>query len=304
LTSLRAAAVAARDRLLAARIAEDEVEAEIEAEVLVRFAIDPVAFPSKSHLYARYEDEITPDVAARFDAVLTRRLAHEPTAYITGRREFYGLEFRVTPDVLIPRPETEMLVEAAIKLANAEPGRGRLRIADIGSGSGCVAVALAVALPRAEIYASDASRASLAVARENARRHSVERRIAFRPGHLLTSIHDYVDLIVANLPYVTTDDWSRLPPELREHEPRPALDGGEDGLDLIRALLRQAPRYLRPGGHVLLEIGEGQVLPLASFIEEDLPWRMLWSAESDFAGIPRLLTVLPLPRPPPLHSIS
>jgi release factor glutamine methyltransferase len=293
LISLRAAAVAARDRLLAARVTEDEVEAEIEAEVLLRFAIDPASVASKSYLYARYEDEIAPDVATRYEVALSRRLAREPTAYITSRREFYGLEFQVTPDVLIPRPETEMLVEAAIKLSNAEPARARLRIADIGTGSGALAVALAKALPRAEIYATDASRPALAVAIENARRHGVERRIAFRQGHLLTPIHDYVDLIVANLPYVTTSEWVRLPPELREHEPRMALDGGEDGLDLIRALLRHTPRYLRPGGHVLLEIGEGQVEALAGFIFEALPRWTLWSAETDFAGIPRVLTVLP-----------
>ena len=297
MTSLRAAALAARHRLLAARVVEDEVEAEIEADVLLRFAIDPDLFPSRSYLYARYEDEIAPETEIRYDALIRRRLEHEPTAYITGRREFYGLEFKVTRDVLIPRPETEMLADAAIRLANAEPTRTRIRIADIGTGSGALAVALAKTLPRAEVYASDVSRRALTVATENARRHDVGRRIAFRPGHLLAPLHDYVDLIVANLPYVTTDEWTRLPAELREHEPRIALDGGEDGLDLIRALLSQAPRYLRPGGRLLLEIGEGQVEPLASFIRPSLPRATQWSVEPDFAGIPRLLSVMPsLPR--------
>jgi release factor glutamine methyltransferase len=293
LTTLRAAARAARDRLLAASVAEDEVEAEIEAEVLLRHAIDPEGDVTKSYLYARYEDRMPPDVAERFEALLARRLAREPTAYLTGHREFYGLDFKVTPDVLIPRPETEQLVEAALQLARNELQRTRLRIADVGTGSGAIAVSLAKTLPRAEIYATDVSRAALAVASENALRHGVDRRIAFRPGHLLTPVHDYVDLIVANLPYVTTQDWSQLAPELREHEPRLALDGGPDGLDLIRDLLRQAPCYLRPGGHVLLEIGEGQVKPLAAFIRDELPEKTLWSAELDFAGIPRVMTVLP-----------
>jgi len=290
-TSLRRAFVAARDRLLAEGVAEDEVEAEIEAEVLLRYAIDPAGDASKAYLYSSYQDGIAPDVAERFEALLARRLAREPTAYITGRREFHGLDLRVTPVVLIPRPETEQLVETAIKLARTEPGRPRLRIADIGTGSGAIAVALAQDLPQAEVYATDISRAALKIAAENARRHGVERRIAFRAGQLLTPLHGYVDLIVANLPYVTTEDWSRLAPELREHEPRLALDGGADGLDLIRALLRQAPRYLRDGGHVVLEIGEEQAEALAAFIGREMPPGTSWSVRADFAGIPRVLTV-------------
>jgi release factor glutamine methyltransferase len=291
LTSLRAAVVAARDRLLAAKVVEDSVEAEVEAEVLLRHAIDPETFPGKAHLYARLEDEVAPEVASRFEAALARRLAREPTAYITGRREFYGLEFRVSPDVLIPRPETELLVEMAIKLSDAGSSRGRQLIADVGTGSGAIAVALAKALPAAEIYGTDVSRAALAIARSNARRHGVERRIGFRSGYLLTPLHDYVDLIVANLPYVATADWGQLEPELRDHEPRLALDGGEDGLDLIRDLLHQAPRYLRPGGRVLLEIGDGQVEPLAASIRAAMPAGTLWAVERDFNGVPRVLTL-------------
>jgi len=291
LTTLRVAAKAARDRLLAAGIADDEVEAEIEAEVLLRYAIDPEREVTKAFLYARYEEPIAPDVAGHYEALLTRRLAHEPTAYITGHREFYGLDFLLTPDVLIPRPETELLVETAIGLVHQEPQRPRLRIADIGTGSGIIAVALAKALPAAELYATDVSRSALAVAAENARRHGVERRIAFRPGHLLTAVHDYVDTVVANLPYVTTDEWAQLEPELREHEPRLALDGGAHGLDLIRDLLRQAPRYLRDGGHILLEIGEGQVELIEAFIRKHLSPEVSLAVAADFAGIPRVITV-------------
>ena len=289
---LRAAVTAARDRLRAAGI-ED---AEIEAELLLRFALEDGSRVSRAQLYTRFEEPLTDDAEARYESYLSRRLAHEPSAYITGRKEFCGLEFLVTPAVLIPRPETETLVELAIRLCQypgLNPGAsGRLRIADIGTGSGAIAVSLAKALPRAEVYATDVSREALAVAAENARRHGVERRIAFRAGDLLTPLHDYVDLIVANLPYVTTGDWMKLQAELREHEPRLALDGGADGLDLIRALLRQAPRYLNRGGAVLLEIGEGQAEALGRFVEALMP-EASWRVEKDFAGKDRLFILKP-----------
>jgi release factor glutamine methyltransferase len=153
-------------------------------------------------------------------------------------------------------------------------------------------VVLARELPVAEVYALDASREALAVAAENAQRHGVERRLALRCGDLLTPLHDYVDCVVANLPYVTTGEWSGLQPEVREHEPRQALDGGEDGLDLIRALLRQAPRYLLPGGFVALEIGEEQAEALGRFVEESLP-RSAWRVEKDFADKDRYFFVRP-----------
>lgn len=290
MTSLRAAAIAARDRLFSAGVVEDDLEAQIEAELLLRHALDPSGGVTRTALYLSFEDPITADVAETYEGFLSRRLAHEPCAYITGRREFYGLDFKVTPDVLIPRPETEQLVETSIRLANAEPRRTRLRIADAGTGSGAIAVSLARALPRAEVYATDDSRAALAVAEENARRHDVVRRIAFRPGDLLTPVHAYVDLVVANLPYVTSEDWSKLAPEVRDHEPRRALDGGPDGLDAIRALLQQAPRYLTPGGHIVIEIGDEQVDPLSRFLSDALP-HVRWAAERDFAGIPRIVQI-------------
>jgi release factor glutamine methyltransferase len=320
MTTLRAAVVAARDRLRAAGI-ED---AQIEAEVLLRYALE-VAAPaedgtrsvSRAGLYTRFEDEMTPPVEAAYMSLQARRLAHEPSAYITGHREFWGLEFKVTPAVLIPRPETEGLVELVLRelgdggssgarglvepTAPARPTRasgravrvaGRLRIADVGAGSGGIAVALAQELPEAEVYAMDASREALAVAAENASRHGFERRIALRCGDLLTPLHDYVDCVVANLPYVTSGEWAGLQPEVREHEPRQALDGGEDGLDLIRALLRQAPRYLLPGGFVALEIGEEQAGALGRFVQETLPGST-WRVEKDFADKDRYFFVRP-----------
>jgi release factor glutamine methyltransferase len=272
-TNLRAAALAGRDRLRAAGIEDPE----IEAELLLRFALEAGNRILPAELYTRFDETLTNDAQGRYESYLSRRLAHEPSAYITGRKEFCGLEFLVTPAVLIPRPETETLVEAAIKATKAGPPGTRMRIADVGTGSGAIAVSLAKALSWAEVYATDVSREALSVAAENARRHGVERRIAIRAGYLLTPLHDYVDLIVANLPYVTTHDWTELPPELREREPRLALDGGADGLDLIRVLLRQAPRYLNRGGAVLLEIGEGQAAALGRFVEASVAgasWRV------------------------------
>ncbi len=158
-------------------------------------------------------------------SLLERRLAHEPTAYIVGRREFYGLDLETTPAALIPRPETELLVREAIA-RRREP----LLIVDVGTGNGAIAVALAVHLPQAALVAIDLSRGALALAVRNARRHGVESRVSFLQADLLAPLAQPADIIVANLPYVCTADWEALPPEIREHEPRCALDGGPDGL--------------------------------------------------------------------------
>jgi release factor glutamine methyltransferase len=321
-TTLREAVVAVRDRLRAGGIEDPQ----IEAELLLRYALEMVspadggpARPagasgravSRAELYKHFDEPLADDTPDFFEACIARRLAREPTAYITGRKEFRGLELCVTPAVLIPRPETETLVDVVLRefagryredIRSARPSRasGRAdasaappRIVDVGTGSGAVAVALAKELPEAEIYAVDVSREALHVAVMNARRHGVERRIGFRRGHLLEPISRYVDFIVANLPYVTADDWRRLPPELRDHEPRLALDGGRDGLDVIRALLHQAPRYLRRRGFVALEIGgDAQAEALASSLKASMPAAQ-WRVENDFANIPRILIVLP-----------
>ncbi len=251
-------------------------------------------------------------IAERFEALVTRRLDREPTAYITGEREFNALPFEVTPAVLIPRPETELLVSKVTHWVSGAAGhwttypptpqslaflenRPRrtdpLRIADVGTGSGAIAIALAKALPAATLIATDVSWPALDVARRNAARHGVERRISFRHGDLLAPIDCYVDLIVANLPYVRETDWSDLAPEVREHEPRLALAGGEDGLDLIRSLLHQAPRYLRPGGAICLEFGVGQAEALGRLATVCLPHATV-QVFDDFAGIPRVLVAV------------
>lgn len=274
-----------RQRLEAGGI-EDAV---LEAEVLLRAAMGGEEPVSRAHLYQRLAEPLDVVSAGRFEAFLLRRLSHEPSAYITGHREFYGLDFIVSPDVLIPRPETELLVDTAAKAISGVTRR-QPAVADIGTGSGAIAVALATRVPSAVVYATDASMAALAIARSNARRHGVESRIAFRHGDLLLPLDSRVDVIAANLPYVTTDDWRGLSPELREHEPRLALDGGQDGLDLVRALLRQAPRYLRAGGVVCLEFGVGQRDAIVEAARSAIP-KATTNVIDDFAGIPRVLVV-------------
>ena len=263
--TLRQALLEMRDRLDAAGI-ED---AELEADLLLRHALGDL---SRAALFQRLGDALDAATLERYEALVARRLAHEPSAYIAGHREFYGLEFNVTPDVLIPRPETETLVETVVELAKTQsPNQRGPLIADVGTGSGAIAVALAVSLPHAEIWAADASYAALAVTAGNARRHGVERRVALRHGDLLLPLDRRVDVIVANLPYVSTHDWAQLEPELGEHEPRIALDGGTEGLDLIEALLRQAPRYLRPHGGVVLEFALGQADAVERLVRAALP---------------------------------
>ena len=193
----------------------------------------------------------------RYAALLERRARREPVASIIGRREFWGLDFEVGPAVLTPRPETELLVAEALRIAAGWPG-GAGHIVDAGSGSGCIAVALAAALPAARITATDISAATLAVARRNARRHGVEQRIAWVRTSWLDAIRATPNLIVANPPYVRDGDLPTLPPEVRDFEPRLALAGGPDGLREIRTLLAAAAGRLPARGHLLLEVGAGQ----------------------------------------------
>ena len=227
-------------------------EAALEAEVLVRHVLSL----DRAGLLARPETPLAPAQAAALEALLARRLQREPLAYVLGRREFHGLDFRVTADVMVPRPETETLVDEALAWARARPAP--VTIADVGTGSGCIAVTLAVRLPDARLLAADVSPAALAVAGENARRHGVAGRVRLHSGHLLQPLPAPVDLIVANLPYIPSGRIDGLQREVRDYEPRSALDGGPDGTDLLRPLLRQAGAYLRPGGAVMLEIDEVQ----------------------------------------------
>lgn len=234
----------------------------LDAEVLLADALEI----DRTALYARLADMPSAAQRAAFRQRLTRRTSREPIAYITGKQEFWSLEFAVEPDVLIPRSETELVVETSLGLfdshATAAP-----HIADIGTGSGCIAIALATELPRARFRAMDRSLAALTIAHSNARRHGVATRIGLWCGDLLdaATARSAFDLIVTNPPYVATSDLDRserVAPEVRDWEPRAALDGGSDGLDYYRQLLSSVSRngidHLRAGGWFVAEIGYDQ----------------------------------------------
>ncbi|MGQ9686783.1 MAG: peptide chain release factor N(5)-glutamine methyltransferase [Thiobacillaceae bacterium] len=225
-------------------------EARLEAQVLAAHALGV----NRAWLVAHGRDSLTPAQTDAIAALIGRRMAGEPVAYILGRREFYGLEFSVTPDVLIPRPETETLVEAALaRLPVAHPSR----VLDLGTGSGAIALTLAHHRPRAEITAVDRCPAALAVARRNARALGLTRvRLTQADWYPEGSVKNF-DMIVANPPYVAEADPHLAQGDLR-FEPRLALAAGPDGLDAIRAIVAQAPRHLRPGGWLLLEHGYDQ----------------------------------------------
>lgn len=272
-------------RNAAARISEaGSDEATLEAEILLMHATGL----DRARVYERLGDELPAEQAEAFAAYVQRRLAHEPTPYITGHKEFFALDFEVTRAALIPRAESEMLVE--LVLLFAQERAEALTIADIGAGSGAIAVSLAHALPGSHVIATDVSPEALDLARRNAERHGVADRIDFRLGDVLAPLDGQVDVIVTNLPYVRTDEWRALPPELAEHEPRVAFDGGPDGLILIRRLLRDAPSRLRPGGALFAEISYEQGEAVLALVEEAFPGA---SSESrkDLANLDRVLCV-------------
>ncbi len=229
--------------------------------------------------------DISPAQVEGLRQLLERRLRGEPSAYITGHREFYGLDFMVDHRVLIPRPESELLVEKAIRLARSQ---AISKIADIGTGCGAIAISLAVNLPAATIYATDISSQALEVAGENCRRHGVTDRVILLQGDMLEPLPGPVDLIVANLPYVREADLPAGGP--LSFEPKLALNGGTDGLDKIRVLCRQAEEKLRNKGSMLLEIGEGQAEAVMAILHESFPSALI-EIERDLAGIERVVSL-------------
>ncbi|KYH33629.1 peptide chain release factor N(5)-glutamine methyltransferase [Neomoorella mulderi] len=223
----------------------------LEAEVLLAWA----GRYTRPELLARLEEELEPAAAARFWPAVERRVAGYPLQYLTGRQEFMSLEFKVTPAVLIPRQDTEVVVEAVLK--RLEPD-GSYVIADCGTGSGAIALSLAYYLPNAKVYATDISPAALEVARQNARALGLAGRVTFLQGDFLAPLKGLkLDALVANPPYIPAAELDRLPPEVRA-EPRLALDGGPDGLRAYRVLLPGAPEVLKVGGLLALEIGYNQ----------------------------------------------
>lgn len=251
----------------------------------------------RAWLYAHPEDAVPAERLERYLQLIGRRARGEPTQHLTGKQEFWGLEFEVGPDVLIPRPETEHLIEVALdRLALGELRAGRpkrndgagLRIADIGTGSGCIAVSLARELPAADILATDISPAALEVARRNAARHLPPGRVRFVEAHLLgTAAGGPFDLIVSNPPYIGRREAPGLAREVRDHEPELALYGGEEGYELYAGLIAQAASHLVPCGIVVLELGHDS-LPAVLPLLEAPPWTNA-GVTRDLAGIPRVI---------------
>jgi release factor glutamine methyltransferase len=237
--------------------------ARIDAEALLSYCLNF----DKARLYLNLDTEMSPQARLRFGEFLTRRLKREPVAYITGSQEFWSLDFRVTPDVLIPRPDTERLVEIAVELAR--DCAGDLRILDLGTGSGAIAVSLAKELPEGRVWAIDRSLPALEVARDNAARHGVVDRIQFAGSNLFDSIGATREfhMIVSNPPYVRQGEFPALAPEVSQWEPRIALDGGFDGLDYYRQIINRGHRHLVLGGMLVLEIGADMGFEVAHLLE-------------------------------------
>ena len=267
-------------------------DASVEAELLLGHVLGM----SRTGLYTEPERRLTSAETERLRDLVRRRLDREPAAYILGHCEFYGIDFYVDPRTLIPRPETELLVEEAMELARRISQQGKPTIiADIGTGCGAIAISLALALPRAKIYATDISTSTLKVAEANCRRHGVNGRVELLQGNLLEPLHRAVDIIVANLPYVKDCEFIDLSPEIREHEPTIALAGGRDGLDKIREMLEQmrAKRSADPGegpAYLLLEIGKGQGEMVTSLVNDRFPQASI-GLVSDPGGIERVVKV-------------
>ena len=269
---------AANTRLVKAGIPPDS--AGLDVEVLARHVL---GWTRAAYLTQRH---LAPHAAftARYADLIARRERREPLSFITGVREFWGLEFEVTSDVLIPRPETELILEEALAVM---PTRVGCRIVDAGTGCGCLAVALAVTIPSARIIATDISRAALAVARRNAQRHGVSHRIRWIRTDFLSGVHASADLIVSNPPYVPAEDMPQLQPEVRDYEPMIALNGGIDGTDGLRALTIQAAASLSHAGSLVVEFGVGQEAALRRLVSAQ-PTLSVSKIRRDLQGFPRV----------------
>lgn len=258
-------------------------EARREAGSLLSFVLGK----DRTFLISHAEDHVSDDLLRRFQEGVERRAGGEPLQYITGVQDFFGREFRVTPDVLIPRPETELLVEAAIERVrdNSEPF-----ICDVGTGSGCIAVTLLCELRGARAVAVDMSQAALEVAKLNAGSHSVLDRVEFAISDCFGALDagkDQFDMVVSNPPYVPAAMMAGLQREVRDHEPLVALSPGDDGLSVIRRLLVEAPDFLKDKGHLVMEIGFDQSEAVKGLVDSGV-WRLV-EIRPDLQGIPRIV---------------
>jgi release factor glutamine methyltransferase len=255
----------------------------LDAEVLLAHVLGW----ERVQLYTHYDDEVGERPRAEFRELVRKRAEGAPVAYLVGKKEFYSLAFEVSPAVLIPRPDSEFVV---VEFLNAFKGREEVVAADVGTGSGCLASACAHALPSARFVATDISPEALAVAERNAKKHGLADRVQFLLGDLLAPAAALgpFDAIVSNPPYIPTDDIAGLEPGVRDYEPRLALDGGPDGLRVVARLIGEAVPSLKPGGHLLLEIGSAQEAPVRALIAERPELKLLPTVR-DHANHPRVI---------------
>jgi release factor glutamine methyltransferase len=278
---LKQALTSAVARLQAERVPSPQMNAEL----LLRFVLNC----DRAYLFAHPERELTADEQARYDSALAERARGVPAQYITGHQEFWGMDLIVTPAVLIPRPETEHLIETVLELRACElqtrTSEQRVRVVDVGTGSGCIALALAKEWPEAEIHATDISGAALEVARINAARHQLEQRIHFHQADLLAGLVPPFDVVVSNPPYVGESEEDQVQLEVRKYEPRSAVFAGAAGTEVIARLIPQAEVLLRPGGWLVLEIS-------ATIADEVKSLLKTWNdvqVTADLQQIPRVI---------------
>ena len=260
----------------------EQVDAEADAAVLARHILQW----DLGHWLGHMRDRAEPAFITSLDRVIRRRVSREPVAYITGEREFYGRSFRVNSAVLIPRPETELIVELALVHGCTGGPVHPCMIADVGTGSGCLAITLALEMPNARLEATDISRPALRVAEMNATLLGADKRLAFREGAFFADSPTVFDVIVSNPPYVAENDRAALQADVVDFEPPTALFAGADGLACIRELVRLAPEHLRPGGRLIFEFGFGQADAVDALIRSS---RLIFIAmHNDLQGIPRV----------------
>lgn len=257
----------------------DVGSARMNAETLLMFVLGC----DRAYLYAHPERKLTGDEENRYNATITERATGKPTQYITGHQEFWGLDFIVSPAVLIPRPETEHAIETVLELAHTQEFR---KIADIGTGSGCIAVALAKEFPGAKLSAVDISPPALEIARANAARHQVEKQITFGESDLLAALpKEHFDLVVSNPPYVGENEADKVQKQVREFEPKVAVFSGIEGMDIYRRLIPQARAALKPGGWLVMEMGYSVEQSVRDLL---IGWDNI-RVTYDLQGIPRVI---------------
>lgn len=282
--TLRQRLLAARARLIAAGV--DNNEAVLDTNLLARHVLGW----SRAEMLMRQEEPTPDGFEDAFGALIERRARREPAAYIRGLQEFWSRDFEVTPDVLIPRPESELLVEELLALLPVDAPALPRRVADIGTGSGCIAVTVAAERPHLHVVATDISRPALAVARKNAARFGVAPRIEFLECAYLSGTTGLFDFILSNPPYVAEAEYEELQPEVREYEPEIALQAGEDGLRDIRQIVDVSAERLKPGGTLFVEIGHQQADALAALVKE-FPSLTLARISHDLQRIPRVAVI-------------